>query len=653
MSAGAQTRRRWSTFLRPRQSEQGASGAILAAICVAASVAVFFGDYTGGGGSTVGSLGALPVLLAAWFLSRRWTVGVTVVALALRILALALGDVTAVTFVAQAIVLVVVALTVSIASSSVSRTALAQALAAQAAQAQVILDSALDAVITIDDHGVTLAWSPRAQELFGWSAADVVGRPVEEFIIPPALRGAHRQGLAHYRDTGEGPVLGTVLTINAIDRDGREFPVELAVSTAVPSAGGTTFIAFVRDISERRGAETAVAAALAEAEAASRAKSEYLSRVSHELRTPLTVIVGFAGLLEMENPRPDQETSIAMVLEGGDQLLRMIDDLLEISRVESGRETVSLTAVRVDEVIAESVALVALSASQRRVAVHHDLDSSAGERVMGDAQRLRQVMLNLLTNAIKYNREGGHVDVSVRSADGDRLRLTVRDSGPGIAHDLLPRLFQPFDRLGAERTTVTGTGLGLALSKRLVETMDGSIGVDTEPGKGAAFWVELARATETEDEVAEARSTTTVPAEAVMPSPAQPNGAATRTALYVEDNLANLELVQRTLEHRPAVRLLPLMQGGLALDLAVQQCPDLILLDVHLPDINGDEVLRRLKSDDRTRHIPVIMLSADATPNQASRFRRAGAGAYLTKPIRVRELLSAIDDALAGDRSPS
>lgn len=650
MSAGAPTRQRWRTFLRPRQSEKGASGAILATICVVASVAVFFGDYTGGGGS-VGSLAALPVLLAAWFLSRRWTLAITVLALALRVLALALGDVTAVTFVAQAIVLVVVALAVSIASSSVSRTALVQALAAQAAQAQVILDSALDAVITIDDQGVTMGWSSRAQEMFGWSAADVVGRPVAEFIIPPALRDAHRNGLAHYRDTGEGRVLGTVLTINALDRGGREFPVELAVSRAVPSAGGTTFIAFVRDISERRGAETAVAAALAEAEAASRAKSEYLSRVSHELRTPLTVIVGFAGLLEMENPRPDQEASIAMVLQGGDQLLRMIDDLLEISRVESGREEVTLTAVRVDEVIAESVALVALSASQRRVAVHHDLESSAGERVMGDAQRLMQVMLNLLTNAIKYNREGGHVDISVRSAAGDRLRLIVRDSGPGIAHDLLPRLFQPFDRLGAERTTVTGTGLGLALSKHLVETMDGTIGVDTEPGKGAAFWVELARATEAEEEVAEA--ITAAPAVAVMPSRAQLGAAAAKTALYVEDNLANLELVQRTLEHRPAVRLLPLMQGGLALDLAVQQCPDLILLDVHLPDINGDEVLRRLKGDDRTRDIPVIMLSADATPSQASRFRRAGAGAYLTKPIRVRELLSAIDDALAGDPSAS
>jgi PAS domain S-box-containing protein len=636
---------RWLTILRPRPSEQGPGGAVLALLCTAALVGVFFGDYPNRGGSSVGALGALPVLLVAWFLSRRWTLAITVVALVLRVVALAAGDVTSVTFLAQAIVLVVVALAVSIASSSVSQRALAQALAEQAAHAQVILDSALDAVITIDAHGIVLGWTTRAREMFGWSADDVVGRRLADYIIPPSLRNAHLQGLARYRNTGEGPVLGNVLSVNAIDRDGREFPIELAVSAAVPSADGPTFIAFLRDISERRRAETLVAGALAEAEAASRAKSEYLSRVSHELRTPLTVIVGFAGLLEMENPRPDQEDSIAMVLKGGDQLLRMIDDLLEISRVESGREELALKPVPVDEVIAECVALVSLSAAQRRVAVHRDLGSVSGECVIGDAQRLRQVMLNLLTNAIKYNREGGHVDISVRAVDGNRLRLSVRDSGSGIAAELLPRLFQPFDRLGAERTTVTGTGLGLALSKHLVESIAGTIGVDTEAGEGASFWVELARATGEEGVPVDAEMAS--PAAAAIAIGAGPAPVTTKTALYVEDNLANLELVERTLKHRPAVRLLPLMQGGLALDLAVQHRPDLILLDVHLPDINGDEVLRRLKADDRTRHIPVIMLSADATPPQAARFRRAGAEAYLTKPIRVRELLAAIDDALA------
>jgi PAS domain S-box-containing protein len=637
MRASVVDRHRWLTVLQPRASSRGASAASLAAVCTAALVAVFLGDYATQGASTVGALGALPILAGAWFLSRRWTLPITLVALLLRVLALAFGDVSTLTFVSQSVVLVVVALAGSVASTSVRRVAAAHAVAANAAQAQALLDSALDAVITIDADGVTRGWGAHAQEMFGWSADDVVGRPLADFIIPHALREAHKEGLARYRATGEGPVLGTVLSLTAVDRGGREFPIELAISTAVESVEGTIFIGFLRDISERRRAEAAVAAALAEAEAASRAKSDYLSRVSHELRTPLTVILGFAGLLEMEHPRPDQEASIAMVLKGGDQLLSMIDDLLEISRVESGREKLSLTTVPVDEVIAECVALVALDAAQKRMAVHRDLDGVGGDSVHADAQRLRQVVLNLLTNAIKYNHDGGHVDVCVRRVDGNRLRVTVRDDGPGIAPELLPRLFQPFDRLGAERTVVTGTGLGLALSKHLIESMGGSIGVDTAPGAGSSFWVELARSAVGAEEAASGR-----------PS-GRPHfaGDAPQTVLYVEDNLANLELVERALARRPTLRLLPLMQGGLALDLAAQHRPDLILLDVHLPDLDGEEVLRRLKGDDRTADIPVIMLSTEATTRQESRFRQAGATAFLTKPIRVMELLVAVDEALS------
>src|ERR1022692_3882863 len=202
--------------------------------------------------------------------------------------------------------------------------------------------------------------------------------------------------------------------------------------------------AALSDMDELRRAEAAVAAALDEAEAASPAKSEYLSRVSHELRTPLTVILGFAGLLELEDPRPDQQATIPMVLKAADHLLRMIDELLAISRIESGREELALEAVSIDEVVAECIELVALAAAPRRVAVHRE---PSGERVIADSQRLKQAVLNLLTNAVKYNREGGHVDVSARRVDGDRVRLTVKDTGSGISPDLVSRLFQPFDRL--------------------------------------------------------------------------------------------------------------------------------------------------------------------------------------------------------------
>ncbi len=283
----------------------------------------------------------------------------------------------------------------------------------------------------------------------------------------------------------------------------------------------------------------------------------------------------------------------------------------------------------VDEVVAECVELVALAAAQRRVGVHVE---AGREHVLADSQRLKQVVLNLLTNAVKYNHDGGHVDVRTRRVDGDRVRVTVKDTGPGIPPDLLPRLFQPFDRLGAERTTTEGTGLGLALSKNLVELMSGTIGVDTQPGSGSSFWLELARASVGLEEPAADRAATT--------------DLASRTVLYVEDNLASLELVERTLHHRPSLRVIPLMQGGLAFELATQHHPDLVLIDIHLPDIEGEAVLSRLKGDARTRDIPVIMLSADAGERQGPRMRAAGAAALLTKPIKVRDLLDAIDDAL-------
>ncbi len=513
MSASHEQAHRWPAFLAPRPAWGQGTSTALAIVCTAAVACVFLGDFATGGTSTVGALGALPVLVGSWFLSRGWTLAITILALLFRVLALVLGDITVVTFGSQSIVLVVVALAGSVASTSVKRAALAR----------------------------------------------------------------------------------TALT----------------------------------DMEELRHAEAAVAAALAEAEAASVAKSEYLSRVSHELRTPLTVILGFAGLLELEDPRPEQQASISMILKASDHLLRMIDELLAISRIEAGREELSLEPVALDEVLAECMQLVGLAAAQRRVAVHQDV---SGERVVADTQRLRQVVLNLLTNAVKYNREGGHIDICTRRVDGDRLRITVKDTGPGIAPDLMPRLFQPFDRLGAERTTIEGTGLGLALSKHLVELMSGTIGVDSTPGEGSSFWLEFGRVTDGDEDRA--------PASAVA------TRDATRTVLYVEDNLASLELVERTLRHRPDLRVIPLMQGGLALELATQHHPDLVLLDLHLPDIDGDEVLRRLKGDKCSVDIPVIMLSADASERNAPRFRAAGACAFLTKPIKVRDLLDAIDQAL-------
>ncbi|MGH8514566.1 MAG: ATP-binding response regulator, partial [Gammaproteobacteria bacterium] len=257
--------------------------------------------------------------------------------------------------------------------------------------------------------------------------------------------------------------------------------------------------------------------------------------------------------------------------------------------------------------------------------------------VTADRQRLKQVLVNLLANAIKYNREAGTVHVMCEQVDEARLRISVTDTGPGIAPEHMERLFTPFDRLGAGETGIEGTGIGLALSKKLVELMGGRIQARSEVGRGSTFSVEFERAEATELEESSVTATA---------APATGADTPARTILYVEDNLPNLKLVERILARRPPTRLLAAMQGGLGLELAAEHRPDLILLDVHLPDMTGDDVLRGLKESSQTRAIPVVMISAEASKGKIERFLAAGASAYLTKPLDVAEFLRVIDDAL-------
>ncbi len=369
------------------------------------------------------------------------------------------------------------------------------------------------------------------------------------------------------------------------------------------------------------------------ADAANRAKSEFLGRMSHELRTPLNAILGFAQLLQMEAHTPEQRESVEHILKGGRHLLDLINEVLDITRIETGRLHLSLEPVSVGDLLREVYDLMQRLAAERHVQLH--LEPAADGHVRADRQRFKQVLLNLLANAIKYNSDGGAVTLACRRVAGDRLRLQVTDTGPGIPEALQARLFTPFDRLGAEQSGVEGTGLGLALSKRLVEAMGGSVGVESTLGEGSTFWVELPRA----EPLALGLERPSAEAPAAAPGRAA-------VVLYIEDNLSNLRLIERVLAHRPDVKLLPAMQGRLGLELARQHRPSLILLDLHLPDLPGHEVLRHLQGDPRTRDIPVIVISADATPGQVQRLKATGAYDYLTKPLDIQRLLVLLEQAL-------
>jgi signal transduction histidine kinase/ActR/RegA family two-component response regulator len=383
--------------------------------------------------------------------------------------------------------------------------------------------------------------------------------------------------------------------------------------------------------------------ATAEADRANLAKSEFLSRMSHELRTPLNAILGFAQLLELDAASAEQQESVGQILRAGRHLLGLINEILDISRIEAGRLQLSLEPVPLQETVRQAIELVQPSAAGVHVTVRAEAIGEA-LHVLADRQRLQQVLLNLLSNGVKYNRAGGTVTVACRESTASRLRIDVTDTGPGITADKLARLFTPFDRLGAEASAVEGTGLGLALSKSLVEAMGGTLRVRSRPAEGCTFSVELAVV------AAPAEREASAPVSAPVADEARPGEA--QKILYIEDNLSNLTLVESILSRRPGTTVLSAMQGRVGVDLARDHRPALILLDRHLPDIPGEEVFRQLQADSRTRDIPVIVLSADAMPSRMRQFLDGGVRAYLTKPLDVPALLAAIDEAIHGEARP-
>jgi PAS domain S-box-containing protein len=399
-------------------------------------------------------------------------------------------------------------------------------------------------------------------------------------------------------------------------------------------------VAIFRDISERVALEAALVEARDAANAASKAKSEFLSRMSHELRTPLNVVLGFAQLLKMEPLGVEQDSWIEQILIAGRHLLDLINEVLDIARIESGALSLSSEPVSLRDVVGETVESMRPIAASSEISMDFLIEGD-DLYVQADRQRLKQILLNLLGNSVKYNRPAGSVLVTCKVQDDRMTEIRVSDTGIGIAPENIERLFIPFDRLGAENSNVEGTGVGLPLSLRLVEAMDGDLSVESAPNEGSTFTVALPRALnpdgiEGDDAIAQAESQINLDADD------GPRG----TLLYVEDNAANLQLMQRVIARRPGIRLLHAAYGRMGLELARTGHADLVLLDLHLPDMTGAEVLEQLRLSRTTSDVPVYVVSADATAGQAAQLRAAGADGYLTKPLDVHRLLDLLDRIL-------
>ena len=376
-----------------------------------------------------------------------------------------------------------------------------------------------------------------------------------------------------------------------------------------------------------------------EADAANKSKSQFISRMSHELRTPLNAVLGFSQLLQMGELTTTQNHAVVQITRGGRHLLDLINEILDISQVDAGQLALLPEVVPVGDVINDAIELLQPLADNGYVELRNVVTGLSDECVFADRQRTKQILLNLIGNGIKYNHERGSVSISCVASGPDRLRIRVTDTGPGIAAAQIPLLFTPFERLGAERTTIEGTGMGLALSRRLAEAMDGALGVESTLGAGSTFWVDLPLA----DAPVRRHD---LPTAAVEDAPAAGETGG-ESVLCIEDSPSNRLLIESVLQMRPAIGLVSAVDGARGLELARERRPILILLDLDLPDRPGEQVLDALLQDPRTADIPVAVLTADASKRQAKRLLATGATAYLTKPIDITALLRTVDESLA------
>jgi len=513
--------------------------------------------------------------------------------------------------------------------------------------------------IATDAKGVIQIFNVGAEKMLGYSAEEVVDK-ITPANISDALELIERaqtlskelgkpiapgfEALAFKASRG----IEDIYELTYIRKDGSRFPAVVSV-TALRDAQdeiigylliGTdnTLRKQFEDNLQKNNIELTLAKAAAEK--ANLAKSEFLSSMSHELRTPLNAVLGFAQLMASDVPAPSstQQLSIDQILQAGWYLLRLINEILDLSMIESGKVAMSKEAVLLDEILQDCQLMIAPEALTRKITIHF-LDLNSKLYVYADRTRLKQIIINLLSNAIKYNRPNGTVTVECHLINENRVRISFKDVGVGLSQEQTAQLFQPFNRLGQEAGSEEGTGIGLVVTKQLVELMGGTIGVVSEKGVGSTFWVELATAS-IPTVINDAIDNIDSAYKAIQPDPSK------KTLLYIEDNPANLILVEQLIKRRSDLKLLTAINAHLGIELAKQHQPDAILMDINLPGLSGYGALNILQQDPTTAHIPVIALSANAMQRDIEKGMEMGFFQYLTKPIQVREFMDALDLAL-------
>jgi len=526
----------------------------------------------------------------------------------------------------------------------------------------VTLNSIGDAVIATDAEGLVTLLNPLAEQLTGWTKAEAIGRNVDE-IFHIINQETRKPAAVPVTETlAKGTIQGLANHTVLIARGGVECAIADSCAPIRDRNGHVVGAVLVfRDVTGEYAAQQALRNSSLElqdknveleraksaAEKANHAKSEFLSSMSHELRSPLNAILGFAQLMESDLPlpTPGQKASIDQILKAGWYLLDLINEILDLALIESGKMSLSLEPMSVGNVIRECQSMIEPQA--QKSGIRMSFPKLENEYfVNADQTRMKQVLLNLLSNAVKYNRAQGAVEVTCFSSDAKRLRISVRDTGEGLSPEKVSQLFMPFNRLGQEVGAEEGTGIGLVVSKQLVELMGGEIGVESSVGSGSVFWIELDLAATPQLAVGASRPLGPIQENAL-------HDTARRTLLYVEDNRTNMELVEQLIARRPDIHLLGAEDGTQGIALARIHKPDVILMDINLPGVSGIQALKILREDSVTALIPVLAISANAMPHDIRKGLEAGFFRYLTKPIKVDEFMDALDKALelAGKRA--
>ena len=519
-----------------------------------------------------------------------------------------------------------------------------------------ILTSANFSIIATDEKGIIQLFNVGAERMLGYLAAEVVNRiRPSDIHDPEEVRIRARdlslevgmaiapgfEALAFKASRG----IEDIYELTYICKDGSRFPAIVSITALRDDYGDIIgYLLIGTDNSVRKRVESELIEAMAVADNANRAKSDFLSNMSHELRTPLNAILGFAQIMESASPSPNpsQRRSIDQILKAGWYLLELINEILDLALIESGKLILSQEPVSLGAVLLECRAMIEPQARNRGIPMDFPR-FDAPCFVNADRTRLKQVLINLLANAVKYNRPGGTVSVDFDLDSPTSIRINIRDNGAGLAPDQLAQLFQPFNRIGQDAGLEEGTGIGLVVSKRLVDLMGGAIGATSTVGAGSVFWIELGLVAAPLGDAGEL-------ADAAAGMPLAPADPRRRTLLYVEDNPANLELVEQIVARRPHLQLLSAANGNLGVEFARTHQPDVILMDINLPGISGIEALRILRADPATAHIRIIALSANAVPRDIARGLEAGFFNYLTKPIRVDQFMAALEAALAAGK---